>query len=73
MKTKHLLAAGIVRDLEFRNKEAFEVYLHSLDHQKKLYKVLDTYTRDDGSMIVRIVQQYNDSELINLYQEDRHV
>lgn len=67
MKSKQLLAAGIVRDLEFRCQEVFEVYLHSLDHQKKLYKVLDIFTRDDGSMIVRIVQQYNDSELIRLY------
>ena len=67
MKAKTLLAAGIVRDMEFRNKEAFDLYLYLLDHQCKLYKVLDTYTRDDGSMIVRIVQQYNDIELIQLY------
>lgn len=67
MKAKTLLAAGIVRDLEFRNKSVFTLYLSSLDHKKVVYKILDTYTRDDGSMIVRIVQQYNDTDLIQLY------
>ena len=67
MKAKELLAAGYVRDILFRSKEVFDLYLYDLDHKKRVYKVLDTYTRDDGSIIVRILQQYNDTELIQLY------
>lgn len=67
MRTKTLLAAGVVRDFEFRSKDVFDVYLYYLDHRKLVYKILDTYTRDDGSMIVRILQQYNDVDLIDLY------
>ncbi len=60
MKAKTLLAAGIVRDLLFRSKDDFDLCLYYLDHAKQLYKVLDTYTRDDGSMIVRVLCQYNE-------------
>lgn len=67
MRTKYLLAAGIVRDIEFRSKEVFDLYLYALDHRKAVYKVLDTYVRQDGSIIVRIVQQYNGSDLIQLF------
>lgn len=67
MPTKQLLAAGIVRDIQFRNKDAFDLYLYKLEYDKKVYQVLDTYVRKDGSIIVRILQQYNSSELIRLY------
>ena len=67
MRNKELLAAGIVRDILFRNKDAFDLYLYALDHDKKVYRILDTYVRNDGSVIVRILQQYNDSDLIQLF------
>lgn len=67
MKAKTLLAAGIVRDIEFRSKDVFVLYLYDLDHRKVNYKVLDSYIREDGSMIVRILQQYNNVDLIQLY------
>lgn len=67
MRCKSLLAAGIVRDIEFRSKDVFDLYLYDLDHRKAVYQVLDTYVRDDGSMIVRILQQYNNVDLIQLY------
>lgn len=67
MKNKTLLAAGTVRDIEFRSKDVFDLYLYDLDHKKVVYQVLDTYVRDDGSMIVRIVQQYNQADLIQFY------
>ena len=67
MRHKTLLAAGIVRDIEFRSKDVFDLYLYDLYHKKVVYRVLDTYVRDDGSIIVRIVQQYNQAELIQLY------
>ena len=67
MRYKTLLAAGIVRDIEFRSSEIFDLYLDALDHKNVVYKVLDTYVRPDGSMIVRILQQHNNSDLIQLY------
>ena len=67
MRCKTLLAAGVVRDIEFRSKDVFDLYLYELDDRKIVYKVLDTYVRDDGSMIVRVLQQYNSVDLIQLY------
>lgn len=67
MRCKSLLAAGIVRDIEFRSSDVFDLYLYDLDHKNVVYKVLDTYVRPDGSMIVRILQQYNNLDLIQLY------
>lgn len=67
MKAKELLAAGYVRDILFRSKDVFDLYLYDLDHKKRVYKILDTYTRKDGSIIVRILQQYNNADLIQLF------
>lgn len=67
MLSKQLLAAGIVRDIEFRDKDAFDLYLYKLDHKKVVYKILDTYVRKDSTIIVRILQQYNSASLIQLY------
>lgn len=67
VKQKELLAAGIVRDIQFRSKDVFDLYLYNLDHREVNYKVLDTFVRDDGSMIVRILQQYNNVDLIQLF------
>lgn len=69
-KTKEVLAAGIVRDLQFCSLYALDVYLSGLDQRKTAYKVLETYEREDLSVIVRIVTQYNNSPLIQLYKED---
>ena len=55
MRNKTLLAAGVVRDIEFRSSDVFDLYLYDLDHKKVVYKVLDSYVRDDGSMIVRVL------------------
>lgn len=61
-----LLAAGIVRDFEFLKMEHLEVYLYQLDHRKVNYKVIETFERSDGTVLVRIVQQYNNADLIQL-------
>lgn len=63
---KCLLAAGIVRDFEFLCMDHLEVYLHSLDQRKIVYKVLETFERPDETVPVRIVQQYNNADLIQL-------
>ena len=67
MKAKEILAAGYVRDILFRSKEVFDLYLYNLDHRKVYYQVIETFTRDDGSVIARILQQYNNAELIHLF------
>lgn len=67
MRSKVVLAAGIVQDLLFRNADDVQVYLYALDHRLDVaYKILDTIFRDDGSVIIRIVKNYNCSDLIEL-------
>ena len=66
MKIKEILAAGIVRDIQFCSKDALDVYLYSLDHRNVTYQILDTFVRLDGSIIIRILTKYNQSELIQL-------
>ena len=61
-----LLAAGIVRDLWFRSWDHRNVYLKRLDDRKVNYHLIETVEREDGSVIIRLLQQYNNSELIQL-------
>ena len=61
-----LLAAGIVRDIWLRSLDHLNTYLSRLDDRKIKYELLDTLERDDGSVIIRIVQQYKSSDLIQL-------
>lgn len=68
--SKQLLAAGIVRDLAFLNRDALDHYLYCLDHIEVIYQILERWNRPDGSVVIRIVQQYNSSPLIQLYEED---
>lgn len=65
-KRIQLLAAGIVRDLQFASIADRNLYLARLDGRKIRYELLETFERVDGSVIIRIVQQYNDSDLIRL-------
>ena len=66
MRAKEVLAAGIVQDLLFRNGDDVQVYLYGLDHRHAVYRILDTLQRVDGSVIIRIVKNYNGSDLIEL-------
>lgn len=63
---KRLLAAGYLRDLLFDTVEELELYLYKIEHQCLEYRILDRYDRDDGSVIVRVLQQYNQADLIQL-------
>lgn len=65
-KRKELLAAGIVRDIRFANPKEAAKYQDAILGE---YKVLDWHTCEDGTIIFRIVQQYNNSPLIQLYEE----
>ena len=64
---KRLLAAGIVRDLEFDSRDRLYLYLYELEHRSIQFKILRTDTRPDGTLVVRIVQQYNQADLIKIY------
>ena len=64
---KELLAAGIVRDFRFSNSAEKEKYLNQLRERKKIYAVLEEVKKPDGTVLIRIVEQYNSSPLIELY------
>ena len=66
LRTKEILAAGIIRDIEFISHYAMKVYLSGLDQKKTNYKVLETFEQADGVTRIRIIQQYNNSPLIKL-------
>lgn len=68
IQSRELLAAGIVRDIAFKSSGLADKYLRDLDEKKKRYIVLESLRREDGSVILRIVQQYNGSPLIQLYE-----
>lgn len=65
--SKKILAAGIVRDIEFSDQESAQRYL-SL-YARGAYQVLNWVDYPDGSCIVRVVLQYNNSPLIPLISE----
>ncbi len=63
---KTLLAAGVLCDFEFGNHEELELYLYWLDQRQINYKVIETFERPDGIVLVRILQHYNSVDLIEL-------
>lgn len=63
---KILLAAGVLRDFEFGNRDEYELYLYRLDYRQINYKVIEIFERSDGTILVRILQQYNSADLIEL-------
>lgn len=62
---KIILAAGLVRDFEFSSEACLERYLKALSREY-VWKELDRFVRADGSVVVRIAQQYGDADLIEL-------
>lgn len=70
---KQLLAAGIVRDFRFTSKQSYLAYLRGLDDRKHTFHVLESRLCQDGTVLARIVQQYNGTDLINLPQSDLEV
>lgn len=73
MANKYLLAAGIVRDFRFTSKESFIAYLRGLDAKSGLFHVLESRLCQDGTVLARIVTNYNGSPLIELPQSDLEV
>lgn len=66
MKVKKILAAGIVRDIEFCSKYYADTYLKLLPGKVFDFKLLDRFERSNGTVIIRIVTPYNNSHLIEL-------
>jgi hypothetical protein len=64
---KELLAAGIVRDFRFRDVAAYNDYLKRLALHKQEYEVLERCPCQDGTVLARILVQYNDTPLIKLW------
>lgn len=65
---KKLLAAGIVRDIEFVSQYALDLYLNYNQSKWSDFKILDQFTRSDGSVVIRLLTPYNNTELIELYE-----
>ena len=60
-RAKEVLAGGYIRDLLFRKDIDCQAYIHELDRRNVEYRILDSMAREDGSVIIRILQQYNNS------------
>lgn len=73
MANKYLLAAGIVRDVRFTSRESYIAYLRGLDVKPGLFQVLESRLCQDGTVLARIVTNYNSSPLIELPQSDLEV
>lgn len=64
--SKTLLAAGLVRDFEFSSAMELISYVNRLDRRGIQWEELDRYSRPDGTVIIRILSSYNNSDLIQL-------
>lgn len=70
--SKILLAAGLCRDFAFFSESDYHAYLEQLEERYVDYEVLEEYQKDDGFFYVRIVTQYNNSDLIQIYDKLRN-
>ena len=68
-KRRELLAAGIVRDIRFQNEAEYDIHIYNLNHKYADYKLLEKVKREDGTVLARIVEQYNNTPLIQLYED----
>ena len=66
-KAKEILAAGILRDIRFDSADRADCYLFELDHRNITYRVLESERCPDGTVILRVLQRYNDCDLIKVY------
>ena len=64
-----IIAAGIVRVLEFDRKDEADIYLYYLDHKKIRYKINFQEQLNDGRVILNITTAYNNNALIERIKE----
>ena len=69
-KRKELLAAGIVKDYRFQNQSELNIYLYDLEYKQIQHQILEQITKQDGTVLARITVGYNNTPLIQLYNED---
>ena len=65
---KKLLAGGLVRDFLFGSEAEMLAYLAL--YAPGAYLLLDRLDCEEGCVIIRILTRYNDSPLIQLFEED---
>ena len=68
---KRVIAADIVRTLEFNRLASYYAYINGLEHKKIRYKVNWKEDLPDGRIWTNITTAYNDSPLIE-DKEDTH-
>ena len=66
---KRIIAAGIVRVLEFDRADAAEAYLVDLAWKKIRYQVNYREDLEDGRVLMNITTAYNNSALIERIKE----
>ncbi|SDB64627.1 hypothetical protein [Butyrivibrio sp. INlla16] len=45
------------------SREEIEKYKQSLEHAKTEYKILEETKQDDGSIVIKVIKQYNNSPI----------
>lgn len=66
MKRRKVLASGCLKIFWFCCMDEFDSYLRKLERRKICYRVLESCPRLDGTVLVRILQQYNNADLIQI-------
>ena len=61
---------GYSKDRALRiNKEEIEHYKATLERAKTRYQIMDTVEQEDGSIVVHVRKQYNDTADVSEYFE----
>ena len=66
MKSKEILAIGVIRDIHFRDVLASSSFFDALHG---VYRVLDLISLGDGGIIYRVVTEFDMNPLDFLYLE----
>ena len=57
------LKDGVPQDMALRLlEEEYEAYKRHLERRKTKHKILEEKTQPDGSLIIKIIKQYNDHD-----------
>ena len=67
MKSKEILAIGVIRDIRFKDVFAVSSFFHALHGS---YRILDIISLSDGSTIYRVVTEFDMKPLDLLYKEE---
>ena len=62
---KRIKAACICQTLHFLVREEVEYYKQALECNRTRHKIVDEAEQEDGSVVIRIIKQYNRSPVGN--------